>query len=109
MRSSKDRSALFDIRDNAALARDFVGSVALDEFKADRRAFYAATRAPKSYQRLQGGFLPPCASAIRTFPGAQSWGSETSCATITMMSRKSRFGAPFSKTFLLSTTQSRQR
>ena len=45
MRSSKDRSALFDIRDNAALARDFVGSVALDEFKADRRAFYAATRA----------------------------------------------------------------
>ena len=45
MRSSKDRSALFDIRDNAALARDFVGSLPLSEFKADRRAFYAATRA----------------------------------------------------------------
>ena len=45
MRSSRDRSALFDIRDNAALARDFVGSLALSEFKADRRAFYAATRA----------------------------------------------------------------
>jgi uncharacterized protein with HEPN domain len=39
MRSSRDRSALFDIRDNAALARDFVGSLALSEFKADRRAF----------------------------------------------------------------------
>jgi uncharacterized protein with HEPN domain len=45
MRSSKDRSALFDIRDNAALARDFVGSLGLSEFKTDRRAFYAATRA----------------------------------------------------------------
>jgi len=45
MRSSKDRSALFDIRDNAALARDFVGTLTLIEFKTDRRAFYAATRA----------------------------------------------------------------
>jgi uncharacterized protein with HEPN domain len=45
MRSSKDRSALFDIRDNAALARGFVGTLTLSEFQADRRAFYAATRA----------------------------------------------------------------
>ena len=45
MRSSKDRSALFDIRDNAALARGFVGNLTLIEFKTDRRAFYAATRA----------------------------------------------------------------
>jgi uncharacterized protein with HEPN domain len=45
MRSSRVRSALFDIRDNAALARDFVGPLTLSEFKADRRAFYAATRA----------------------------------------------------------------
>ena len=43
--NSKDRSALFDILDNAALARDFVGPLTLSEFKADRRAFYAATRA----------------------------------------------------------------
>lgn len=45
MRSSRARSALFDIRDNAALARDFVGTLTLNEFKADRRAFYATTRA----------------------------------------------------------------
>jgi uncharacterized protein with HEPN domain len=45
MRSSKDRSALFDIRDNAALARGFVGALTLIEFKTDRRAFCAATRA----------------------------------------------------------------
>lgn len=45
MRSSKDRAALFDIRDNAALARGFVGAFTLIEFKTDRRAFYAATRA----------------------------------------------------------------
>ena len=45
MRSSKDRSALFDIRDNAALARGFVGTLTLNEFQTDRSAFYAATRA----------------------------------------------------------------
>jgi uncharacterized protein with HEPN domain len=45
MRSSRDRSALFDIWDNAAPARGFVGTLTLSEFKADRRAFYAATRA----------------------------------------------------------------
>jgi uncharacterized protein with HEPN domain len=45
MRSSRVRAALLDIRDNAALARAFVGALALNEFKADRRAFYAATRA----------------------------------------------------------------
>jgi uncharacterized protein with HEPN domain len=45
MRSSKDRSALFDIRDNAALAKEFLGSLTLSEFTADRRAFYAAPAA----------------------------------------------------------------
>ena len=45
MPSSRVRAALFDIRDNAALALEFVGSLTLSEFKADRRAFYAATRA----------------------------------------------------------------
>ena len=45
MRSSRLRSALFDIRDNAALAKEFLGSLTLTEFKADRRASYPATRA----------------------------------------------------------------
>ena len=45
MRSSKGHSALFDIRDNTALARDFVGTLTLIEFKTDRRALYAPTRA----------------------------------------------------------------
>jgi len=45
MLSDRARSALFDIRDNAALARSFVGSLTLTEFVADRKAFYAATRA----------------------------------------------------------------
>jgi len=44
MRSSRDRSALFDIRDNAALARGVVATLTLIQFKTDRRAFYAATR-----------------------------------------------------------------
>jgi uncharacterized protein with HEPN domain len=56
MRSSRARSALLDIRDNSALAREFVGSLTLSEFKADRRAFYAATRAleiiPEAARRL---------------------------------------------------------
>jgi hypothetical protein len=45
MRSSRDRSALLDIRDNAALARGFVETLTLIEFKTDRRAFYAALQA----------------------------------------------------------------
>jgi uncharacterized protein with HEPN domain len=56
MRSSRDRSALVDIRDNAPLARGFAGALTLSEFKADRRAFYAATRAlemiPEAARRL---------------------------------------------------------
>jgi hypothetical protein len=57
MRSSKDSSALFDIRDNAALAKDFVGPLTLSEFKADRRAFYAATQVRASTVDVGLGFV----------------------------------------------------
>ena len=36
--------ALFDIRDDARLAQQFVVGLTLDAFKADRRTFYAVTR-----------------------------------------------------------------
>ena len=108
MRSSKDRSALFDIRDNAALARGFVGTLTLIEFKTDRRAFMLRRAPSKSYQRPHGGLLPRCASAIPSFHGARSWVSETFCATIMMMSRKNRFGAPSWKTCRPSIAPSRQ-
>lgn len=45
MLSNKARLALFDIRDNALLAREFVEGLNYDAFAADRRAFYAVTRA----------------------------------------------------------------
>jgi uncharacterized protein with HEPN domain len=44
MPSDKSQLALLDIRDNIRLAREFVGDLSEDEFKADRRAFYAVTR-----------------------------------------------------------------
>ncbi len=45
MLSNKARQALFDIRDNGELAREFVAGLSFEEFERDRRTFYAATRA----------------------------------------------------------------
>jgi uncharacterized protein with HEPN domain len=45
MLSNKARLALFDIRDNAKWANEFVAGLSYDDFMADRRAFYAVTRA----------------------------------------------------------------
>jgi uncharacterized protein with HEPN domain len=44
MRSKRAVLALFDIRDNARLAQEFAAGLTLDDFKADRRTFYAVTR-----------------------------------------------------------------
>jgi uncharacterized protein with HEPN domain len=44
MLSNRARFALFDIRDNLRLAREFVAGLSLEAFKADRRTFYAVTR-----------------------------------------------------------------
>ncbi len=45
MLSNKARLALFDIRDNALLAREFAEGLSYESFAADRRTFYAVTRA----------------------------------------------------------------
>ncbi|MGD0186537.1 MAG: HepT-like ribonuclease domain-containing protein [Roseiarcus sp.] len=45
MRSNRTRLALFDIRDNCRLAKAFVEGMAFEAFAADRRTFYAVTRA----------------------------------------------------------------
>jgi uncharacterized protein with HEPN domain len=45
MRSNRTRSALFDIRENGELAREFVSGLSFDGFERDRRTFYAVTRA----------------------------------------------------------------
>jgi uncharacterized protein with HEPN domain len=45
MLSNKARQALFDIRDNGELAREFVAGLSFEEFERDRRTFFAATRA----------------------------------------------------------------
>jgi uncharacterized protein with HEPN domain len=44
MPSKRAAIALFDIRDNAKLAQEFVAGLSFDGFKADRRTFYAVTR-----------------------------------------------------------------
>lgn len=45
MLSNKARLALFDIRDNGELAREFIAGLTYQEFERDRRTFYAVTRA----------------------------------------------------------------
>lgn len=45
MLSNRARLALFDIRDNCELARQFLAGLCFEDFKADRRTFYAVTRA----------------------------------------------------------------
>jgi uncharacterized protein with HEPN domain len=45
MFSNKARLALFDIRDNGELAREFIEGLSYEAFTADRRTFYAVTRA----------------------------------------------------------------
>src|SRR4051812_28786918 len=44
MLSNRARLALFDIRDNAKLAQTFVAALSFEEFRDDRRTFYAVTR-----------------------------------------------------------------
>lgn len=44
MPSNRAAIALFDIRDNVRLAREFVGKLSPEAFKADRRTFYAVAR-----------------------------------------------------------------
>jgi len=45
MLSEKARQALFDIRENGELVREFVAGLSFGEFQRDRRTFYAVTRA----------------------------------------------------------------
>ena len=45
MLSNRARLALFDVRDNCELARQFLAGLSFEDFKADRRTFYAVTRA----------------------------------------------------------------
>src|SRR5208337_3235746 len=45
MLSNKARLALYAIRENGELGRDFVAGLSLEEFERDRRTFYAVTRA----------------------------------------------------------------
>ena len=42
---NKAATALFDIRDNALYARQFVEGLSFEAFKEDRKTFYAVTRA----------------------------------------------------------------
>ena len=45
MLSDTARDALYDIRDHAIYAKEFVAGMDLETFKQDRKTFFAATRA----------------------------------------------------------------
>ena len=59
MRSERALLALLDIRDNVRLACDVPGASPFDDFKADRRTFYAVSRC-----------LEIVSEAARRLPGA---------------------------------------
>ena len=44
MHSRRSLTALFDIRDNILLAREFTVGLTMESFRTDRRNFYAVTR-----------------------------------------------------------------
>jgi uncharacterized protein with HEPN domain len=44
MPSDRARLALFNIRDNIGMAREFVADLSFEAFRDDRRTFYAVTR-----------------------------------------------------------------
>jgi uncharacterized protein with HEPN domain len=58
MPSDKSAIALYDVRDNALYARQFVDDITVEAFQADRKTFYAVTRAleiiSKAARRLPG-------------------------------------------------------
>jgi uncharacterized protein with HEPN domain len=45
MLSNTAALALLDIRDNGKYAQEFIAGLSLEEFRRDRKAFYAVTRA----------------------------------------------------------------
>jgi len=55
MLSDKAKQALLDIQANAALARSFVAGLSFEQFAADRKAFYAVTRAAYAVMRSSFG------------------------------------------------------
>ena len=56
MLSKKARLALYAIRENGELARDFVAGLSFEEFERDRRTFYAVTRALAQLAQLEASF-----------------------------------------------------
>ena len=58
MHSDKTAMALYDIRDNALYARQFVEGITFEAFQADRKTFYAVTARSKSSPKLPAAFQP---------------------------------------------------
>ena len=58
MPSERHHLALLDIRENALLARAFTVGMSLEEFKADRRTFYAVTRCMEIVSEAARRLLP---------------------------------------------------
>jgi uncharacterized protein with HEPN domain len=71
MRSNRARLALFDIRDNAKLAQSFVAGLNFEEFKDDRRTFYAVTRCLEIVSERHAGCRQSCGSGIRSCLGVR--------------------------------------
>ena len=90
---SSGRFALLDIRDNILLAEEFTRGLTLDQFKADRRTFYAVCRCLEIVSEAARRLPEAVRNRHPTFPGARSCGWETSTAmNMTTLSRRSSGG-----------------
>jgi uncharacterized protein with HEPN domain len=64
MLSDRARLALFDMRDNIRLCRQFIEGCTLDIFRQNRMIFYAVTRALEIVSEASGGCRQACGSGI---------------------------------------------
>ena len=85
--------ALHDIRDNGKYAEDFVAGLSLEEFKRDRKTFYAVTRALEIISEAARRLSPRC-SPPPELPWRAIVALAMSTGTITTMSRKTTFWRP---------------
>lgn len=82
MHSDRIRQALFDIRDNALLAADFVGDMNVGAFAADRRTFYAVTRCLEIISEAARRLDDDIRARHSEIPWRAVWAAATSTAMI---------------------------
>jgi uncharacterized protein with HEPN domain len=97
MPSKRAAIALFDIRDNARLAREFAAGLSMDAFKGDRRTFYAVTRCLEIISEAARRLPSSLRDRHPELPSRAIMGAATCIGMITTMWQKNLCGARYSR------------